>query len=64
MTTQDIREQKFDKAAFGYKAEEVDQFLEQVCAYLEGLEGEKRSWRKKWPSWRRKSKSTARTRTA
>ena len=47
MTTQDIREQKFDKAAFGYKAEEVDQFLEQVCAYLEGLEGEKKVMEKK-----------------
>ena len=47
MTTQDIRDQKFDKAAFGYKPEEVEQFLEQICAYIEGLEGEKKVMEKK-----------------
>lgn len=33
----DILNQKFDKAAFGYKADEVDDFLEEVAAQMRAL---------------------------
>lgn len=42
MTLNEILEVKFDKSAFGYKAEEVDAFIENVSKYVKDLEEDRK----------------------
>lgn len=41
ITSKDVRNKKFEKAAFGYKQEEIDEFLYQLEAELDELERER-----------------------
>ena len=41
ITSKDIRNKRFEKAAFGYKQEEIDEFLSQLEAELDEMERER-----------------------
>lgn len=41
MTANDIKERKFEKAAFGYKQEDIDDFLAEIIVEFEELDAEK-----------------------
>lgn len=41
ITASDIRERKFEKAAFGYKQEDIDDFLEELIRELEEMDAER-----------------------
>ena len=41
ITSKDIRNKRFEKAAFGYKQEEIDEFLSQLEAEVDELERER-----------------------
>lgn len=41
ISASDIRERKFEKAAFGYKQEDIDDFLAEVIAEFEDLDAER-----------------------
>jgi DivIVA domain-containing protein len=64
LTAEDITNRKFEKAAFGYKAEEVEIFLKDVALAVSKLEEEKDVPRKSWRFWPRSWRSTAPTKTA
>ena len=38
ITSRDVRNKRFEKAAFGYKQEEIDEFLSQLEAELDEME--------------------------
>ncbi len=46
-TLNEIKNKKFDKAAFGYKVEDVENFLNEVIDYVSALENEKAETEKK-----------------
>ena len=41
ITSKDVRNKRFEKAAFGYKQEEIDEFLSQLEAELDEMERER-----------------------
>ncbi len=41
ITSRDVRNKRFEKAAFGYKQEEIDEFLSQLEAELDEMERER-----------------------
>lgn len=41
ITSKDVRNKRFEKAAFGYKQEEIDEFLAQLEAELDDMERER-----------------------
>ncbi|EWM54598.1 DivIVA domain-containing protein [Ruminococcus flavefaciens] len=41
ITSKDVRNKRFEKAAFGYKQEEIDEFLNQLEAELDEMERER-----------------------
>ena len=41
ITAKDIRNKRFEKAAFGYKQEDIDEFLSQLEAELAEIDGER-----------------------
>lgn len=41
ITSKDVRNKRFEKAAFGYKQEEIDEFLSQLEAELDEIERER-----------------------
>ena len=41
ITSKDVRNKKFEKAAFGYKQEEIDEFFQQLEAELDEMERER-----------------------
>lgn len=41
ISASDIRERKFEKAAFGYKQEEIDDFLAELISEFEELDAER-----------------------
>ena len=41
LTVNEIKNKKFDKSAFGYKVEDVENFLNEVIDYVSALENEK-----------------------
>ncbi len=41
ISVNDIRERKFEKAAFGYKQEDIDEFLEELVKEVEGIDAER-----------------------
>ena len=46
-TLNEIKNKKFDKSAFGYKVEDVENFLNEVIDYVSALENEKAEAEKK-----------------
>lgn len=47
MTINDIKNAKFDSCKRGYRVEEVDDFLDKICDYIQSLQDEKSSLLKK-----------------
>lgn len=47
ISASDIRERKFEKAAFGYKQEEIDDFLAELISEFEELDAEREDLRSK-----------------
>lgn len=41
ISVNDIRERKFEKAAFGYKQEDIDEFLEELVREVENIDAER-----------------------
>ena len=41
ISVNDIRERKFEKAAFGYKQEDIDEFLEELVKEVENIDAER-----------------------
>ena len=44
ISASDIRERKFEKAAFGYKQEEIDDFLAELISEFEELDAERKTF--------------------
>lgn len=47
MTIQEIKEKSFDSARKGYRPEEVDDYLKEICTYIDSLQKENKDMRKK-----------------
>ena len=47
LNAQEILEKKFEKSAFGYKIDEVEEFLQEVSAAVDKLQNEKMQMERK-----------------
>ena len=53
LNAQEILEKKFEKSAFGYRSDEVDDYLQELSAAFDKLQNEKIQM-ERWKYWRKK----------